>query len=105
MERYTVAVALHGTGGYPLLLIPFPPTATVSAFADEVKNRITRFNFDTNGDDIFLRLRREDGPILDGSDVLADVIDNPRTENIVATSRKPDPRNVDPRAHLVSLAN
>ena len=75
------------------------------AFADEVKNRITRFNFDTNGDDIFLRLRREDGPILDGSDVLADVIDNPRTENIVVTSRRPDPRNVDPGIHLVSLTH
>src|SRR4051794_15618845 len=105
MERYTVAVALQRTGGNPLLLIPFPPTATVSAFANEVKHRITRFNFDADGDDIFLRLRRADGPILDDNDVLADVIDNPRTENIVVTSRRPDPRNVDPGIYLVSLAH
>src|SRR5205085_7669878 len=92
MERYTVAVALQRTGGNPLLLIPFPPTATVSAFANEIKHRIARHNVD-NRDEILLRLRREDGPILDGNDILANVISNPQTENIVVTSRKSDPEN------------
>lgn len=105
MERYTVEVALHGDGENPLLLIPFPSTATISAFANEIKIRITRCNFDASGNDIFLRLLREDGPIIDDNDILADVIHNPRTENIVVTFRRSDLRAVDPGAHLVSLAN
>jgi hypothetical protein len=104
MERYTVAVALHRDGETPLLLIPFPSTATISAFADEIKNRITRYNFGASGNDIFLRLRREDGPILDDNDILADLIHNPRTENIVVTSRRSDSRAVDPGTLLVRLA-
>jgi hypothetical protein len=104
MERYSVAVALHRDRETPLLLIPFQRTATISAFANEIKNRITRYNFCESGNDIFLRLRREDGPILDDNDILADVIHNPRTENIVVTSRRSDPRAVDPGSYLVSLA-
>jgi urease accessory protein UreE len=104
MERYSVAAALHRDGEAPLLLMPFQRTATISAFANEIKNRITRYNFCESGNDIFLRLRREDGPILDDNDILADVIHNPRTENIVVTSRRSDLRAVDPGSHLASLA-
>jgi hypothetical protein len=103
MERYTVVVALRRDEETPPLLIPFRRTATVSAFANEVKNRIARYSFDATGSDIFLRLSREDGPVLGDSDILADVIRNPQTENIVVTSRRPDTRAVDPGIHAVSL--
>jgi hypothetical protein len=87
MERYTVTIALSGAESFRLL-IPFPPTSSVSALATEAKRRASRQGAWPEVSDISLRLGDDvGGPILDGDDLLEDVIIDPKAEFITATSR------------------
>jgi hypothetical protein len=87
MERYTVTVAPPGAESFRLL-IPFPPTSSVSALATEVKRRASRQGAWLEVSDISLHLGDDiGGPILDGDDLLEDVIIDPKAEFITATSR------------------
>jgi hypothetical protein len=43
MQRYTVTIVSPGTTGErPVLLVPFQPSALVTAFVDELYKRIAR---------------------------------------------------------------
>jgi hypothetical protein len=86
MERYTVTVSPPGAESFRLL-IPFPPTSSVSALATEVKRRVSRQDVWPGVTDISLCLGDIGGPILDGDDLLENVIIDSKVEMITATSR------------------
>jgi hypothetical protein len=91
MERYTVTVSPPGAESFRLL-IPFPPSSSVSALATEVKRRASRQDPWSDSSEIFLRLGEGlGGPLLDGNDLLEDVILDPKAEAITATSRNTPP--------------
>ncbi|KAH8659259.1 hypothetical protein BGZ60DRAFT_544304 [Tricladium varicosporioides] len=85
MERYTVAVSPPGAQEFQLL-IPLRGTLPVSELASEVKRRVLRLGVWPNISDIALHLGSSTGPVLDPLDVLRDVIPNPKTEAVTATS-------------------
>lgn len=94
MERYTVAIAPYGKREKIRLLVPFLSTASVSAFVDEIKQRIARLTSWSSlaeSAEILLHLE-ENGPLLDGYDTLSDAVLDPRTETI-HVSISPAPRD------------
>jgi hypothetical protein len=84
MERYTITVAPPGAAP-TRLLIPFPPTSSVSALSAEVQRRLARS--EPNVPDLIFHLGDTNGPILDEDDLLEDVIIDPKGEAITATPR------------------
>ncbi len=88
MERYTVTIALPPGTSAIRLLIPFPPTSSVSALVAEVKKRVSRSALLLDAaSDLILRLGDFSGPILDEDDLLEDVILDSKVESITATPR------------------
>jgi len=86
MERYTVTVTPPGAA--PIrLLIPFPPSSSISALAAEVKRRASRAGLSHDTSELVLRLGDATGPLLDEEDLLEDVIVDSKTESITATPR------------------
>ncbi|KAE9366198.1 hypothetical protein N431DRAFT_549163 [Stipitochalara longipes BDJ] len=88
MERYTITVPIPPGAASIRLLIPFPPTSSVSALAAEVKKRASRsiLLLDASSD-LILHLGDATGPILGDGDLLEDVIIDPKAEFITATLR------------------
>ena len=101
MERYTVTVAPPGAESLRLL-IPYPPTSSVSALAAEVKRRASRLDVWPDVPELALRLGDVDGSLLDEDDLLADVILDPKVETITATSRIKKVAGVPPPVAQVS---
>jgi hypothetical protein len=86
MERYTITVTPLGAA--PIrLLIPFPPTSSISALSAEVKRRVSRPTVWPDVPDLILHLGDASGPILDDDDLLEDVIIDAKVEPITATPR------------------
>lgn len=86
MERYTVSVSTPGATAFRLL-VPIPPTSTISSLASEVKRRASGHDNWPEDSDITLRLGGPSGPILYEFDILSDVIIDPKAETIDATPR------------------
>ena len=94
MERYTVTVTPPGAA--PIrLLIPFPPSSSISALAAEVKRRASRAGLSPDVSELVLHLGDAMGPLLDEEDLLEDVIVDSKTESITATPRN-EPTSVGP---------
>lgn len=76
MQRYTVTFISDTSGGRPSTIIPFQPSALVTAFKDEVIKRANRQNLTITAEthDLKLRLQSQTGPTLDPDDTLADVV-------------------------------
>lgn len=105
MERYKISIFFPESGSSLQLLVPFPPTSSISALAEEVKKRATRQGFPLNEREIFFRLEQEDGPILDGEDRLNEVIIDPRSEGIFVTFQNATSEVMRSRDGVVSLLN
>jgi hypothetical protein len=86
MERYTIVVALPGVESFRLL-VPFQPALSISTLAIEVKRRVSRLEVVSDGLDITLHLGDANGPMLDEEDALADVILDPKSEEITVVSK------------------
>lgn len=86
MVRYTINVTPPGST--PLsVLVPLPPSATVSALGEEIIARLARRGLDTSlhGHDVILHLGGSDGPVLDAQDTISDVIVDPGSKTIHAS--------------------
>ncbi|KAK4539468.1 hypothetical protein LTR36_010904 [Oleoguttula mirabilis] len=92
MQRYTVTIVSGGTPGQPpTLVVPFEPSALVTAFIEELFRRIARqgLALAPNTHVATLHLDSETGAIIDCEDVLADVIDP--TEKLFAVFSEKHP--------------
>lgn len=88
MERYIITIAIPPGASSIRFLIPFPPTSSVSDLAAEVKKRASRSALLPDPSSIIiLHLGDAKGPILDGDDILKDVILDPKAESITVTHR------------------
>lgn len=87
MQRYTVTIVAPGAASArPVLLVPFQPSAIVTAFIDELYRRIARrgLNIAPNTHVTTLHLDSETGAIIDCEDSLSDVVSDPRNEQLFA---------------------
>ena len=86
MQRYTVTVITPGAAAQPVLLVPFQPSAIVTAFVDELYRRIARrgLAIAPNTHIATLHLDSETGAIIDCEDLLSDVVNDPKTEKLFA---------------------
>ncbi len=87
MQRYTVTIVSPGTSSErPVLLVPFEPSALVTAFVDELYKRISRrgLNIAPNTHIATLHLDSETGALIDCEDILSDVVLDPKTESVFA---------------------
>lgn len=91
MQRYTVTIVHPGnTGERPVLLVPFEPSAIVTAFIDELYKRVAKrgLPITPNTHIATLHLDGETGAIIDCEDVLSDVITDPKSEKVFAVFAK-----------------
>ena len=91
MQRYTVTIVSSGTSGErPVLLVPFQPSAIVTAFVEELYKRVAKRGFPIapNTHIATLRLDSETGAIIDSEDALSDVVTDPRSEKVFAVFEK-----------------
>lgn len=86
-QRYKVTIVSPGENGeQPVLLVPFEPSAIVTAFVEEIWKRLRRqgIPLEPNTHIATLHLDGETGALIDVEDVLSDVVTNPARENIFA---------------------
>ncbi|KAK3660943.1 hypothetical protein LTR22_007771 [Elasticomyces elasticus] len=77
MERYTVTIITPASSGAPpTLLVPFPPSAIVTAFVDELFKRIARQGLALTPNTHIATLHVDSGAIVDLEDILHDVINS-----------------------------
>ncbi|KAK4552990.1 hypothetical protein LTR86_009914 [Recurvomyces mirabilis] len=77
MKRYTVTIVSGATSGErPTLLVPFEPSAIVTAFVDELFTRVARRGLPLapNTHLATLHIDSENGALIDIEDVLGDVV-------------------------------
>jgi hypothetical protein len=87
MQRYKVTiVASSNSRERPVLLVPFRPSALVTAFVDELFKRIARQGLAIAPDTHIaaLRLDSETGALIDLEDVLSDVVLDPNNDKLFA---------------------
>lgn len=102
----TVTVVSPGWAGQrPTLLVPFEPSATVTAFIEELFKRVARqgLSLAPNTHVATLRLDNETGAIIDCEDVLSDVVTDPSTDRLFAVfQRKETVGQTQPQAQAQS---
>ncbi|KAK8024434.1 hypothetical protein PG993_012500 [Apiospora rasikravindrae] len=83
MQRYTVTILAPGAK-CSAILVPFQPSALVAAFVDELYKRAVK-----NGSTVAkethlatLHLDSNAGPVIDPEDLLSDIVQDPRHENL-----------------------
>ena len=86
MERYIVNV-VPPEGEVIRLLVPISSISPVSSLVEEIKKRVSRLNVWPDVTGLCLYLGGADGPMIDESDTLSEVIIDPKVEAITATSR------------------
>jgi hypothetical protein len=88
IERYTITIPIPPGASSIRLLIPFPPTSTISALITKVKKRASRSTLLPNVlSSLILYLRDAIGPILNKDDLLEDIIINSKAESITVIPR------------------
>lgn len=92
MQRYIITLISDTGGSRPTILVPFHPSALVSAFEDEIFKRAHRQNLPVTADThhLTLRIHSQPGAVADPEDILSDVI--LESENIFAIFSR---RNID----------
>lgn len=105
MERYTVKFSDPHDGPELAFLLPLTPTSTVSTLLTEAKRRaairLPRLAGLAEGDFV-LRYGGEEGPILDGDDILAHMLPDPKNEIIFVSTPPVLPLNNAEELGLVS---
>lgn len=87
MQRYTVTIVSSGDSKErPVLLVPFQPSALVTAFVDELFKRIARqgLAIAPNTHIATLHLDSETGGLVDVEDLLSDVVLDPKNDKLFA---------------------
>lgn len=90
MQRCTVTIFSDAGGSRPTILVPFQPSALVSALKDELFKRTGRQNLPVTTDThhLTLRLNSQTGAVADPQDLLSDVVFD--SENIFAIFSRRD---------------
>ena len=107
--RAAVTIVSPGTGTStqpPVLLVPFQPSAIVTAFVDELYKRIARQGLPIapNTHVATLHLDATTGGIIDFEDVLSDAVTNPKSDKIFAVFAKKANGNAAPASGVTSGA-
>ncbi|KAK3677481.1 hypothetical protein LTR78_002331 [Recurvomyces mirabilis] len=97
MKRYIVTIVSGATSGErPTLLVPFEPSAIVTAFVDELFTRVARRGLPLapNTHLATLHIDSESGALIDVEDVLGDVV-TAESEKIFAPTKLAPKTNTD----------
>lgn len=102
MERYTVKFRDSNEEAELAFLIPLACTSTVAALLTEAKRRAVKRLPRLAEDDLIPHYGGERGPILDGDDILGDVISDAKNEIIFMTTHPIPPPDTAEGPSLVS---
>lgn len=104
MDRYTVKFGDPHEEGEPAFLVPLTRTSTVSTLLTEATRRAVKRLPRLAEPDINLipHYGGEEGPILDGDDILGDMIPDPPNEIIFVSTHSTLPRDTAQEPSLVS---
>lgn len=105
MERYTVKFRDPHDQGELAFLVLLTPTSPVSTLLAEAKRRAAKYLPQLAENDLIPHYGEEQGPILDGDDILSDMIPDPKNEIIFVTTRPVRPPNAAEEPSLVSCNN